>query len=60
MAIPLSEATRRLIDGKNYAVVATINPDGSPQSSVIWVGRDGDDVLFSTVEGLAQAPQHGP
>jgi PPOX class probable F420-dependent enzyme len=51
MAIPLSEATRRLIDGKNYAVVATINPDGSPQSSVIWVGREGDDVLFSTIEG---------
>ena len=51
MAIPLSEATRRLTDGKNYAVLATINPDGSPQSSVVWVGRVGDDVLFSTIEG---------
>ena len=51
MATPLSDATRTLIDGRNYAVVATINPDGGPQSSVIWVGRDGDDVLFSTVEG---------
>src|ERR1700749_2826501 len=51
MTIPLSDATRALIDGRNYAVVATINPDGGPQSSVIWVGRDGDDVLFSTVEG---------
>jgi len=28
-----------------------VNPDGSPQTSVIWVGRDGGDVLFSTVEG---------
>jgi PPOX class probable F420-dependent enzyme len=51
MAIPLSAATRRLTDGKNYAVLATINPDGSPQTSVMWVGRDGDDILFSTVEG---------
>jgi PPOX class probable F420-dependent enzyme len=51
MAIPLSEATLKLLDGKNYAVLATINPDGSPQTSVIWVGRDADDVLFSTVEG---------
>lgn len=51
MSIPLSEATRRLTDGRNYAVLATLNPDGSPQSSVIWVGRDGDDVLFSTIEG---------
>ena len=51
MAIPLSEATRALTDGKNYAVLATINADGSPQTSVMWVGRDGDDLLFSTVEG---------
>jgi PPOX class probable F420-dependent enzyme len=51
MGIPLSEATLRLIDGKNYAVLATVNPDGSPQTSVMWVGRDGDDLLFSTVEG---------
>ena len=59
MGIPLSEATIRLVDGKNYAVLATVNPDGSPQTSVVWVGRDGDDLLFSTVEGRGQAPQHG-
>jgi PPOX class probable F420-dependent enzyme len=51
MAIPLSEATLKLLDGKNYGVLATINRDGSPQTSVMWVGRDGGDVLFSTVEG---------
>ena len=51
MGIPLSEAALRLVDGKNYAVLATVNPDGSPQTSVVWVGRDGGDLLFSTVEG---------
>src|ERR1700739_887763 len=51
MTIPLSEATLRLVDGRNYAVLATVNPDGSPQTSVVWVGRDGGDLLFSTVEG---------
>jgi PPOX class probable F420-dependent enzyme len=51
MGIRLSESTLRVIDGRNYAVLATVNPDGSPQTSVMWVGRDGDDVLFSTVEG---------
>jgi PPOX class probable F420-dependent enzyme len=51
MAIPLSEATLRLLNGKNYAVLATVNPDGSPQTSVMWVGHDGGDLLFSTVEG---------
>ncbi len=49
--IPLSDATLRLLDGKNYAVLATVNPDGSPQTSAMWVGRDGSDLLFSTVEG---------
>lgn len=47
----LSEQARALIDGKNFATVATIQPDGRPQLSVVWVTRDGDDVLFSTLEG---------
>jgi PPOX class probable F420-dependent enzyme len=51
MGIPLSEATLRLVDGRNYAVLATVNPGGSPQTSVVWIGRDGSDLLFSTVEG---------
>ena len=51
MSIPLSDAALALLDGRNYAVLATVNPDGSPQTSVMWVGRDGNDVLFSTVEG---------
>jgi PPOX class probable F420-dependent enzyme len=47
----LSEPTMKLLDGRNYAVLATVNPDGSPQTSVVWVGRDGADLLFSTIEG---------
>jgi PPOX class probable F420-dependent enzyme len=51
MTIPLTQPTLALVDGKNYAVLATINSDGSPQTSVIWIGRDDDGVLFTTVEG---------
>jgi len=51
MGISLSDAVRELVDGKNYATLATINADGSPQTSAMWVGRDGDDLLFSTVAG---------
>jgi PPOX class probable F420-dependent enzyme len=51
MSISLSDATLVLLDGKNYAILATINPDGSPQTSVLWVGRHGNDLLFSTVAG---------
>jgi PPOX class probable F420-dependent enzyme len=51
MGFELSAAAVALLDGRNYGVLATVNPDGSPQTSVMWVGRDGADVLFSTVEG---------
>ena len=51
MPMAFSPATLRLLDGRNYAVLATVNLDGSPQTSVIWVGRDGADLFFSTVEG---------
>jgi PPOX class probable F420-dependent enzyme len=51
MAVALSESIVQLLDGRNYAVLATVNPDGSPQTSVMWVGRDGTDLLFSTVAG---------
>lgn len=47
----LDDRTRQLVDGRNFAVVATVNPDGSPQTSVIWVGLDGDTVVFSTTAG---------
>lgn len=51
MGISLSTETVRLLDGRNYAVLATVNADGSPQTSAMWVGRDGADLLMSTVEG---------
>ena len=51
MGIPLSEASLRLVEGKNYAVLATVNPDGSPQTSVVWIGYDDGDLIFSTVQG---------
>jgi PPOX class probable F420-dependent enzyme len=51
MAVVLPDLAKRLLDTRTFFVVSTVNPDGSPQSSVIWVGRDGDDVLFSTIRG---------
>jgi len=51
MPIALSQPTVRLMDGRNYAVLATVNADGSPQTSVVWIGRDGADLLMSTIEG---------
>ncbi|ONI81798.1 PPOX class F420-dependent enzyme [Saccharothrix sp. ALI-22-I] len=54
MAITLSAATRALVDGRNYATLATLNRDGSPHSAVMWIARDGDDLLFSTLRDRAK------
>jgi len=51
MPFTLSPATIELLEERNYAVLATINPDGSPHTSTMWVGYDGGDVVMSTVEG---------
>ena len=47
----MNDEIRRLLDGRHFAVLATLNPDGGPQTSAMWVGREGDQVLFSTVAG---------
>ncbi|RAY15042.1 PPOX class F420-dependent oxidoreductase [Actinomadura craniellae] len=47
MGAALDEETRKLLDGRNFATVATVNPDGGPQSSVVWILREDDTVLFS-------------
>ncbi|MBI4940080.1 MAG: PPOX class F420-dependent oxidoreductase [Actinobacteria bacterium] len=51
MSASLPETARDLLDRPEFATVATIEPDGQPHLSVVWVGRDGDDVLFSTLRG---------
>jgi PPOX class probable F420-dependent enzyme len=51
MSARLSDAVRKLFDDPNPAVLATVNSDGSPQTSVVWVGRDGDELVVSSQAG---------
>lgn len=51
MSAALSDQLKELIDSPVFISVATIQPDGSPQVSPVWVKRDGDDLLFSTTIG---------
>ncbi len=55
MAVELGEVARELLDGKNFATLATVGPAGQPQSSVVWVARDGDAVVFSTTSRRQKA-----
>lgn len=41
----LNTAAREVLTGGHLAHLVTLNADGSPQLSVVWVGLDGDDIV---------------
>ena len=47
----LTEEQARLLEEPNFATVGTLNRDGSPQLSIVWIDWDGEDVLFNTAAG---------
>ncbi|MFF2809504.1 PPOX class F420-dependent oxidoreductase [Streptomyces sp. NPDC058000] len=51
MTATLSDNLKELLDSPVFVTVGTIQPDGSPQLSPVWVKRDGDDLLISTTVG---------
>jgi PPOX class probable F420-dependent enzyme len=51
MDMTLNDTAREVLDGPHLAMIATSNADGRPQSSVIFIKRDGDIVVFSTIKG---------
>lgn len=52
--IRLSEKAKKLIDGKNFANVAAITPDGWPHVTPIWVDHDGDYILLNITKSRAK------
>jgi PPOX class probable F420-dependent enzyme len=47
----LPDSVKPWFDAPEFAVIATVLPNGNPQQSVVWIERDGDDLLVSTVKG---------
>jgi PPOX class probable F420-dependent enzyme len=41
----LDDSVRRLVESGRLAHLVTINADGSPQVSIVWVGLDGDELV---------------
>ena len=58
----LSETQLALLKAQNFAVVATVGEDGSPQSTVVWIDTDGENVVFNTKRGRAKVAhlEHDP
>jgi PPOX class probable F420-dependent enzyme len=47
MRIP--DSARAVLESDALGHLVTINPDGSPQVSVVWVGLDGDEIITAHV-----------
>lgn len=44
----------RVVDEPNFAHVATVMADGTPQTTPVWIDRDGDTLVFNTAKGRAK------
>jgi len=51
----LSDKARELIARPVLASIVSLNADGSPQITPLWIDLDGDDLLFNTAEGRVKA-----
>jgi len=51
MPAKMSEGVKKLFRDANFAHLATIMPDGSPQVTPVWVDLDGDRIRVNTAEG---------
>ena len=54
----LDQAARDLIESGALAHLVTINADGSPQVSVVWVGLDGDELVAGHLDGRQRKLQN--
>ncbi len=41
----------RFFEGRNFAFLATVKKDGSPQVTPTWIDRDNDTILINTAKG---------
>jgi PPOX class probable F420-dependent enzyme len=47
----LNAKAAKLIEGKNFAFLATIMPDGSPHVAPVWIDHESDMILLNTAMG---------
>jgi PPOX class probable F420-dependent enzyme len=48
----LPDSARTLLESTALAHLVTLNPDGSPQVTIVWVGLDGDEIV------IGHLPEH--
>src|SRR3954451_9972986 len=47
--VEIPDAARAVLEGDGLAHLVTINADGSPQVSIVWVGIDEGEIVFASL-----------
>jgi PPOX class probable F420-dependent enzyme len=47
--VRVPDEARRILQSDSLAHVTTIDPDGRPQTTLAWVGLEGDEIVFATL-----------
>ena len=55
MTAQLSQKARALIQRPVIANVATVDADGGPQVTPVWIDLDGDDLVFNTAKNRVKS-----
>jgi PPOX class probable F420-dependent enzyme len=51
----LTDAVRAFLKEKRFAVLATINADGTPQQTIMWYELQGDEIMMNTRDGRVKS-----
>ena len=49
--LELPDALKDVLDSKAFAHLTTLDADGTPHTTAMWVMRDGDLIVFNTAAG---------
>ena len=58
----LTDTEAQLFLDPNFGVVGTVGPNGAPQTTVVWIDWDGENVVFNTTAGPREGtpPERDP
>ena len=51
MAVKIPDSLKKMVEDKAYGHVITFNAKGKPETTMVWMDIEGDELLFNTAEG---------
>ena len=51
MVVDMPESARTVVESGRLAHLVTVNADGSPHVTIVWVGLDGADIVIGKLAG---------